>query len=163
MTFVHGLLQTGQPTCWRWLTPDLQLSFSSHHDFSQEFQFKHAWIYGSCGHFKICFLFLLFSLGGVAIRLRSHLLRGKKEASRKDIVECLRGSQLLSMLLDISGSYNMKSSIWLWSHMSRRGMPLAKLPQNVMPFTFKTSTCEEQTSVMGHNLLYLDKLSALPH
>lgn len=38
-------------------------------------------------------------------------VKPKKGASRKDIVECLRGSQLLSVLLDISGSYNMKSSI----------------------------------------------------
>lgn len=40
---------------------------------------------------------------------------------------------------------------------------LGKTPKNVMPFTFKASTCEEQTSVMGYNLLYLDKLPALPH
>lgn len=82
-------------------------------------------------------------------------VKTKKEASSKDTVECLRGAQLLSVLLDIWGSYNMKSSIWLWSHMSRRGMSLAKSFKIWCPLTFKKSIwCKEWTSVillMGHN------------
>lgn len=61
----------------------------------------------------VFFLLVQHGVGGVqsAHEAICSGVKPKKGASRKDIVECLRGSRLLSVLLDISGSYNMKSSI----------------------------------------------------
>lgn len=64
---------------------------------------------------KYVFFFLVRGGGRVQVQSAHGAIcsgvKLKKGARRKDIVECLRGSQLLSVLLDISGSYNMKSSI----------------------------------------------------
>lgn len=117
MTFVCGLLQTTQPTCWRLLTPDPQLSFLTTDGCSQSRHFTSQMqgFMGIVGYYKISFLFRRVCVCGEESTCRAICsgVKTKKEASSKDIVECLRGSQLLSVLLDISGSYNMKSSIYL--------------------------------------------------
>lgn len=110
------------------------LTPSSHFDpwwlfsVAQAFQFTNARIYGYCGHFKISFL---FQRNGVCvcvwrgIHLQSHLLRGKDEERGKQQRHCGM-SKRFSVIICVIGYLRklqyVKSSIWLWSHMSRRGM-----------------------------------------